>query len=152
MRDLVNELQSADRFARRCAADLARRLSAREAGILRSHAGLLMDLAAGLPDDEWQARGWVTLAAAGNVSTHGQRMRLAGLLRPMLEDKRVGLRAMALEAFVTMAEAEPRLREEAMPRLERALRDGPFALRVRARRLLGAPSASVFGAAVRRAH
>ncbi len=136
VRDLIGELKSNEPFARRCAAVLARRVSAREPGILRRHAGLPIGLAAELGDDEWQARGYVVVAAALNGASHAERMRLASLLRSMLEDKRIGLRAMALEAFALVAAAEPKLRNEAMVLLERARRDGPFALRVRARRML----------------
>jgi hypothetical protein len=136
MRDLICELKSSEPFMRRCAADLARRVSARAPGILRQHAGVLIDLAAGLGDEEWQARGYAAVAAALNAATHTERMRLAGLLRPMLKDKRIAVQAMALEAFATVAVVEPRLRAAAIPLLEGALREGRCARQLRARRML----------------
>ena len=136
IRDLMKELLSGSPFASRCAADLARRVSAREPGILRQYAGVMIDLVAELPLDQWQTRGYVTLAAALNASTHVQRMRLACLVRSMIDDQRIAVRAIALEAFALLAVAEPELREEAMLLLELSRRDGTFAMRSRARRML----------------
>ena len=136
IRGLMTELLSPDPFASRCAADLARRVSAREPGILRRHAAVLAGLAAELPREQWQARGYVTLAAALNARTHGQRMRLAPLVRAMVEDERIALRAIALEAFAIIAQAEPELHDEVMVLLERSRRAPEAALRSRARRML----------------
>lgn len=136
IRDLMKELLSGNPFARRCAADLARRVSAREPGILRKYAGVFIDLVAELPQDQWQARGYVTLAAALNASTHVQRMRLAFLVRSMIDDQRIAVRAIALEAFAVLAVAEPELHDEAMLLLERYRRNGSCAMRSRARRML----------------
>ncbi|MGO9777861.1 MAG: hypothetical protein ACLQGT_13450 [Terracidiphilus sp.] len=136
IRELMKELLSPDPFARRCAADLARRVSAREPGILKAYAGVLIDLVVELPLEQWQARGYVTLAAAHNASTHGERMRLAAPVRAMIDDERIALRAIALEAFALLAVAEPELRDEAMLLLERYRREGCCAMRSRARRML----------------
>jgi hypothetical protein len=136
VRKLMKELLSESPFERRCAADMARRVSAREPGILKAYAGVLIDLGAELPPEQWQARGYVTLAAALNASTHGERMRLAAPVRAMIDDERIALRAIALEAFALLAVAEPELREEAMLLLERYRREGCCAMRSRARRML----------------
>jgi hypothetical protein len=48
------------------------------------------------------------------------------------------VRVIALEALGTVAVAEPKLREEVVPLLERASRDGICAVRLRARRVLPA--------------
>jgi hypothetical protein len=136
IRELMKALLAPDTFARRCAADLARRVSAREPGILRGYAGVLIDLAAELPLAEWQARGYVTLAAAWNATTRGERMQLATLVRALADDERNALRAIALEALGILAMGEPELREEAIPLLERARRNGTCAMRSRARRML----------------
>ena len=129
---------SQEPFALRCAADLARRVSAREPGILSRHAAHLIDLAAGLPDSQWQTRGYLVQAAAPNVQTHEERMRLGALLRPMIQDKRIAVRAIALEALGTIAVGEPKLRNEVLPLLEKASRDGISSMRLRARRILPA--------------
>jgi len=136
VRELMKELLSESPFERRCAADVARRVSAREPGILKAYAGVLIDLAAELPLEQWQARGYVTLAAAHTASTHGERMRLAAPVRAMIDDERIALRAIALEAFALLAVAEPELRDEAMFLLERYRREGCCAMRARARRML----------------
>jgi hypothetical protein len=136
IRDLMTELLSPDPFASRYAADLARRVSAREPGILRRHADVLIGLAAEIPREQWPARGYVTLAAALNARTHGQRMRLAPLVRAMVEDERIALRAIALEAFAILAQAEPELRDEVLILLERSRRAPEPAVRCRALRML----------------
>ncbi|MGA9669211.1 MAG: hypothetical protein WBQ94_08385 [Terracidiphilus sp.] len=136
IRDLMAELVSGNPYACRCAADLARLISAREPGILRKYADVLIGLVAALPLDQWQARGYVTLAAALNASTRAQRMQLAVLVRTLAEDERNALRAIALEAFATLAVAESELRDEAMHLLERSRSNGTAAMRMRARRML----------------
>jgi hypothetical protein len=136
IRGLMTELLSPDPFACRCAADLARRVSAREPGILWHHADVLAGIAAELPPEQWQARGHVTLAAALNASTHGQRMRLVPLVRAMVDDERIALRAIALEAFAILAQAEPELRDEVTQLLERSRRAPEPAVRCRALRML----------------
>jgi hypothetical protein len=136
IRGLMAELVSPDPFARRCAADLARRVSAREPGILRNYADLLIDLVGEIPLDQWQARGYVTLTAALNAATHAQRMRLAIPVRALIDDERIALRAIGLEAFAILAAAEPELRDEAMVLLELFRRDESCAMRYRARRML----------------
>jgi hypothetical protein len=132
----MKELLSEDPFERRCAADLARRVSEREPGILKEYAGVLIDLAAQFSWNEWQARGYVTLAAARNASTHAEWLRLAVLVRVMLDDERIAIRAIALEAFGVLATEEPELREESMTLMDRHRRDGCCAMRSRARRML----------------
>ena len=136
LRELMTELLSENPFDCRCAADLARRVSAREPGILAQYADVLIDLAAELPLEQWQARGYATLAAALNASTRAQRMKLAPLVRSLVEDERNAVRAMALEALGILAVAEPELREEAMVLLEHARREGTCAMRSRACRVL----------------
>jgi hypothetical protein len=136
IRDLMTELLSPDPFTRRCAADLARRVSAREPGILRKYAGVLIELVAEIPVDQWQARGYVTLTAASNASTNQQRNRLASLVRSLIQDERIAIRAIALEAFAILAASEPKLRDEAMLMIENARYDPVPAMRSRARRML----------------
>jgi hypothetical protein len=136
IRGLMAELLSADPFAVRCAADLARRVSAREPVILQQYADVLAGLAAELPPEQWQARGYVALAAALNARTHGQRMRLAPIVRSLVEDERIAVRAMGLEAFAILGIAEPELRDEVLPLLERSRRAPEPAIRCRALRML----------------
>lgn len=133
--DLMSELLSMNPYARRCAADLARLVSAREPGILGNYADVLIGLVAETPLDQWQARGYITLAAALNARTRAQRLRLVALVRALAVDERNALRAIALEALATLAAADPELRDEATSVLENARRDGTSAMRTRARRM-----------------
>ncbi len=135
-RDLVKELLSPEAFARRCAADLARRVSAREPGLLKNYADVLIDLVCELGDDEWQARGYIAMAAALNTATPAQRKRLGALLRVMVRDPRVGVRAMTLEALANLAIADASLREEVLELLENASGSPICCMRMRARRML----------------
>jgi hypothetical protein len=132
----MNELLSESPFDRRCAADLARRISARQPGILRRYADVLIDLFAEIPLAQWQTRGYLSMAAALNASTHAQRMRLALLVRPMVADPRNAVRAMGLESLALVAVPEPALRDEVLHILERARREGTCAMRSRACRML----------------
>lgn len=135
-RELVRELYSDDPYDHRCGAELARLVSRREPGILGAYADLLAETAVSLPMEEWQARGYVLVAAALNATTRAQRMRLLPLVRARLAEGRIAVRAMALEAFAILAASEPELRDEAMEKLEDARRSPDFAMRARARLML----------------
>lgn len=140
----MEEICSGDPAARKRATDLARLVSAREPGILRGDADVLLDVFVELhaavavqhPDAEWQSCGYLALAAAHNVITHTQRMRLVTLIRPMLEDDRTALRATAIEVFARMAAAEPALRDEALAMLSEIRFRGTPATSARARTML----------------
>ncbi len=133
---LLRELLSDDPFDHRCAAEVARLVSQREPKILAPYANLLAEVAATFPTEEWQARGYVLVAAAHNAMTHPQRTRLLPLVRARLAEDRIAVRAMALEAFALLAVHEPELRDEAMEMLEAARHDAAPALRCRAKLML----------------
>jgi hypothetical protein len=136
VRELIQKLCSHDPYDHRCAAELARLVSRREPGVLAAYGDLLAEVAAELPMEEWQARGYVLVAAALNAMTRAQRLRLVPLVRTRLAEDRIAVRAMALEAFAILAVAEPALRDEAMELLETARHSPDFALRARARLML----------------
>jgi hypothetical protein len=136
VRELIWELCSDDPFDHRCAAELARLVSRREPGILAGYGDVLAAVAAELPMEEWQARGYVIVAAAHNAMTRAQRLRLIPLVRARLAEDRIAVRAMALEAFAILAANEPELREEAMEILEAARHDQATAMRCRAKLML----------------
>jgi hypothetical protein len=136
IRELIRELCSDDPFDHRCAAELARLVSRREPGILAAYGDILAEVAAGLPMEEWQARGYVIVAAAHNAMTRPQRLRLLPLVRARLAEDRIAVRAMALEAFAILAANEPELRDEAMEMLEAARHDAAIAMRCRAKLML----------------
>ena len=134
VRELMRALCSGDPYDHRCAAEVARLVSRREPGILAAYGDVLADAAAALPVQEWQARGYVIVAAALNAMTPAQRRRLLPTIRQRLrEQERTAVRAMALEAFACLAAQEPELTDEAMEKLEEARRSPDFALRARAR-------------------
>lgn len=136
IRELIRELCSDDPFDHRCAAELARLVSRRSPGILSTYGDVLAEVAAELPMQEWQARGYVIVAAAHNAITRPQRLRLLPLVRARLQENRIAVRAMALEAFAILAANEPELRDEAMTILEDARHSTDFAMRARARLML----------------
>lgn len=135
-RDLVRSLCSGDPYQHRCAAEVARLISRRKPGLLAAYGDLLAEVAAGLPEEEWQSRGYIVVAAALNATTTSQRKRLLPLVRARLEEDRIALRAMALEAFAFLAAAEPDLRDEALTLFESARHSPVPALRSRAKLML----------------
>lgn len=136
LKSLIRELCSDDPFDHRCAAELARLVSQRKPGVLAAYGDLLAEVAATFPMEEWQARGYVLVAAAHNAMTRPQRRRLLPLVRARLAEDRIAVRAMALEAFAILATREPDLRDEALEMIEAARHDPTPALRCRAKRML----------------
>lgn len=135
-RELIQRLCSGDRSKHICASELTRLVSRRKPGILAEYADLLAEIAAELPLEEWQARGYVLVAAALNATTPAQRQRLVPLVRARLQEDRIALRAMALEAFAFLAAQEPDLRGEALELLERHRHSREPALRAHERLML----------------
>lgn len=136
IRELIRELCSGDPFDHRCAAELARLVSRCEPGILAAYGDVLAEVAAELPMEEWQARGYVIVAAAHNALTRPQRLRLLPLVRARLAEDRIAVRAMSLEAFAILAAHESELRDEAMEMLEDARHSTIPAMRCRAKLML----------------
>lgn len=136
IRELMQQLCSDDPYDHRCAAELARLVSRREPGLLANYADLLTEVAAELPAEEWQARGYVLVAAALNAMTSAQRQRLLPLVRARLAEDRIAVRAMALEAFAILAAQQPDLRDEAMQLLEQHRHSTEPAMRARARMMI----------------
>lgn len=135
VRELLEQLTSGDPYDHRCAAEVARLVSQRQPGVLAGYTDLLADAAAAFPDEEWQARGYVIVAAALNAGTPAQRRRLLPTIRERLREERTGVRAMALEALLVLGSRDAAIRDEAMEALEDALRSRIPAMRARARRL-----------------
>jgi len=132
----MQELCTDDPYDHRCAAELARLVSRRKPGVLAAWADLLAEVAAELPMEEWQARGYVLVAAVLNATTPAQRRRLLPLVRARLAEDRIAVRAMALEAFALLAAEEPELHDEALALIEQQRHSRDFALRARARLML----------------
>lgn len=137
IRELIQQLASRDAYDHRCAAEVARLVSQRRPGVLAGYTELLADAAAAFPDEEWQARGYVMVAAALNARFPAQRRRLLPIVREWLRaEGRTALRAMALEALLVLGARDAAIRDEAMDALEAAQRSPIPALRARARRMV----------------
>jgi hypothetical protein len=136
-RELMEQLSSGDPYEHRCAAEVARRVSQRRPGVLAAYGDLLAEAAAAFPDEEWQARGYVMVAAALNARTPAQRRRVLPTIRERLRnEERTGVRAMALEALLVLGARDAAIREEALGAMEAAQRSAIPAMRARAKRLL----------------
>lgn len=137
IRELMEQLNSGDPYDHRCAAEVARLVSQRQPGILAGYSDLLADAAAAFPDEEWQARGYVIVAAALSAGTSAQRRRLLPTIRERLrEEERTAVRAMALEALLVLGARDAAIRDEAIEALENAQRSPIPAMRARAKRIV----------------
>lgn len=136
-RDLMEQLVSGDPYDHRCAAEVARLVSQRQPGVLAGYSDLLADAAAEFPDEEWQARGYVIVAAALNAGSAAQRRRLLPTIRDRLRDEeRTAVRAMALEALLVLGARDAAIRDEALECLEAAQRSPIPAMRARTKKFL----------------
>jgi hypothetical protein len=88
-------------------------------------------LSGGKPDN-WRTRAHLGLVAARVAQTRQQRLRVAGLLRPLLRDARNVVRCTGLEGLGLLAAREPSLRAQVEPELEEALATGTLAMKNRA--------------------
>jgi hypothetical protein len=137
VRELMAQLNSGDPYDHRCAAEVARLVSQRQPGVLTGYCDLLIEVAAAFPAEEWQARGYVIVAAALNARTSAERRRLLPTIRERLrEGERTGVRAMALEALLVLGARDAAIRDEALDALEAAQRSPIPAMRARAKRIL----------------
>jgi hypothetical protein len=137
VRELMAQLNSGDPYDHRCAAEVARLVSQRQPGVLTGYCDLLIEVAAAFPAEEWQARGYVIVAAALNARTPAERRRLLPTIRERLrEGERTGVRAMALEALLVLGARDAAIRDEALDALEAAQRSPIPAMRARAKRIL----------------
>jgi hypothetical protein len=135
-RELMQQLNSDDPYEHRCAAEVARLVSQRRPGLLAAYGDLLAEAATAFPEEEWQARGYVLVAAAHNAVTSAQRQRLLPAIRERLRDEeRTAVRAMALEALLVLGAQDAAIRGEALEALEAAQRSPIPAMRARAKRM-----------------
>lgn len=136
---LVDQVCGGDDFERQSAADTARRLSETDQGLalLAPHANALVSAAmvalAENAEPNWRTRGHMMLLAARVCRTQQQRQVLADVLMEHAEDKRIVLRANALEALVTLSQQDAEMQAMVEPMLQRALRAASAAERCRAR-------------------
>ena len=140
VRALVWELFGDEVEVRKRAADVARRITERDAGPLERYADELAGLLESLPPEESRMRWHLGLVVPRVANTRERRMRAARVMSLLEEDEGNAVRCSAVEGLGTLALKEPSLRDEAEAMLERYLWDGTKAMKSRARavrRMLG---------------
>jgi hypothetical protein len=136
---LVQALFSGDEELRKRAADTARRITEKQPELLFPFADRILGvfsesdraIRGGRPDN-WRTRAHLGLVAARVAQTRQQRLRVAGLLRPLLRDPGNVVRCTGLEGLGLLALREPSLRAQIEPELEEALATGTLAMKNRA--------------------
>jgi hypothetical protein len=133
LKALVGVLFGDDVELRKRAADVARRITDRDASALRIYADELAGLLAELPVEESRTRWHMGLVVSRVAHTREQRLRAARLMLLMAEDESNVVRCSAMEGIASLAVEEASLRSEAEEMIERFLWDGTAAMKCRAR-------------------
>ena len=133
LRALVREIFSEDVAVRKRAADVARRITERDAASLERYADELAGLLESLPIGEAQTRWHLALVVARTAHTRARRLRAARIMSLLAENESNAVCASAVEGLVTLALVEPSLRPEAEALVERFLWTGTPAMKARAR-------------------
>jgi hypothetical protein len=132
LKALVGVLFGDDVELRKRAADVARRITDRDAGALEGYADELAGLLAELPVEESRTRWHIGLVVPRVAHTREQRLRAGRLMQLLMEEESNVARCSAVEGMGLLASAEPSLREAAEEMIERALRVGTPAMKCRA--------------------
>lgn len=130
---LIRSLFSSNAEVRRHAADAARRITEKEPALLQPHIERLLGALVQSMGDDWRMLAHTGLVAARIAQTRSQRLRAAGLLRPLLHHPSNVVRCTAIEGLGVLAFLVPELRAEVEPILEEALASGTPGMRHRAR-------------------
>jgi hypothetical protein len=130
---LVGVLFGDDVELRKRAADVARRITDRDAARLRIYADELAGLLAELPVEESRTRWHIGLVVPRVAHTREQRLRAGRLMLLLAEDESNVVRCSAVEGIGLLAVEEAGLRGEAEEMIERFLWDGTAAMKCRAR-------------------
>ena len=133
LRSLITELFGDDLEVRKRAADVARRLTERDAACLRPYADELAGLLDALPPEESRTRWHLGLVVPRIAGTPAQRLRAARTMSLLAEDESTVVRCSAVEGMASLAVQEPTLRHDAEELIERYLREGTKAMKSRAR-------------------
>jgi HEAT repeat protein len=133
---LVRALFSTHAELRRHAADAARRVTEKHPALLEPYADRILGALAQSTGDDWRMLAHTGLVAARVAHTRAQRLRAAGLLRPLLHDPSNIVRCTAIEGLGLLASLLPDLRPEVAPILDEALLCGTPGMRTRARAAL----------------
>jgi hypothetical protein len=136
VRVLVRELFDEDAEVRKRAADVARRITERNGGLLEGYADELAGLLETLPVEESRTRWHLGLVVPRVAHTRMQRLRAARTMSLLAEDESNVVRCSAVEGLSLLAMQEPSLRDEAEEMIERFLREGTLAMKNRARTVM----------------
>jgi hypothetical protein len=118
---------------RKRAADVARRITEKDAAQLERYADELAGLLAEISVEESRTRWHLGLVVARVAHTREQRLRAARLMELMMEEKSNVARCSAVEGIGLLAIEESSLREVAEEMIARALQEGTLAMKCRAR-------------------
>jgi HEAT repeat protein len=134
VRALVRELFGEDVEVRKRAADVARRITEKDAGPLERYADELAGLLETLPLEESRTRWHLGLVVPRVACTRMQRLRAARTMSLLAGDESNVVRCSAVEGLGLLVLQEPSLRDEAEEMIERYLREGTTkAMKSRAR-------------------
>jgi HEAT repeat protein len=134
VRALVRELFGEDVEVRKRAADVARRITEKDARPLERYADELAGLLETLSVEESRTRWHLGLVVPRVAHTRAQRLRAARTMSLLAEDESNVVRCSAVEGLGLLALQEPSLRDEAEEMVERYLREGSTkAMKSRAR-------------------
>lgn len=136
VRVLVQELFGEDIEVRKRAADVARRITETDGGLLERYADELAGLLETLPVGENRTRWHLGLVVPRVAHTRMQRLRAARTMSLLAEDESNGVRCSAMEGMGLLALQEDSLRDEAEEMIGRFLRDGTAAMKCRARAVM----------------
>jgi hypothetical protein len=118
MRALAGELFGDDVEVRKRAADVARRITERDAAPLERYADELAGLLESLPVEESRTRWHLGLVVPRVAHTRVQRLRAARIMLLLVDDESNIVRCSAVEGMGTLAMAEPSLRGQAEAMVE----------------------------------
>jgi hypothetical protein len=135
-RQLVDALSTSDPEQRVRAADVARRITEKDAGFLVAHAAELAVILAEIPISASRTRWHLGLVVARSARTPSDIRLAAEVLWQLAEDKSNVVRSSAVEGLGLLARRDPELRNGIEPFLHQALITGTPAMRVRARNAL----------------
>jgi hypothetical protein len=135
-RQLVAALSTNDPEQRVRAADVARRITERDADFLVTHATEIASILADTPLTESRTRWHLGLVAARSARTPQQIRLAAAILWQLAEDKSNVVRCSAVEGLDLLARRDRGLLSTVEPFLHQALVTGTPAMRVRARNAL----------------
>jgi hypothetical protein len=135
-RQLVDALSNSDSEQRVRAADVARRITEKDADFLVAHAAELAVILAEIPLSASRTRWHLGLVVARSARTPSDIRLAAEVLWQLAEDKSNVVRSSAVEGLGLLARRDPELRNSVDPFLHQALITGTPAMRVRARNAL----------------